>query len=72
MSANADYMAVFVTINNAGMMINAGVNVKTWLIKLYAIKGLFRILVTVKVNMTNLAMLVNILTMKKASAGKIS
>ena len=72
MSANADYMAVFVTINNTGMMINAGVNVKTWLIKLYAIKGLFRILVTVKVNMTNLAMLVNILTMKKASAGKIS
>ena len=28
-SANADYMAVFLTINNTGMMINAGVNVKT-------------------------------------------
>ena len=30
-------MAVFVIINNDGMMINASVNAKNWLIKVYAI-----------------------------------
>ena len=37
-------MRVFVTINNAGMKINVGVNVKNWLIKVYVIKDLFGIL----------------------------
>ena len=27
-NASADYMVVFITINNFGMLINAGVNVK--------------------------------------------
>ena len=31
-------MQVFVTINNAGMKINAGVNIKIWLIKVYCDK----------------------------------
>ena len=29
-SVNVDQMTVFVIINNAGMKINAGVNVKNW------------------------------------------
>ena len=33
--------------NNDGMMINAGVNAKNWLIKVYEIEGLFGILVIV-------------------------
>ena len=32
-------MQVLVTINNAGMKINVGVNVKNWLIKVYVTKG---------------------------------
>ena len=31
-------MQVFITINNAGMKINVGVNVKNWLIKAYVTK----------------------------------
>ena len=60
---NVDQMAVFVIINNAGMMINAGVNVKYLLIKVYAIKDLFGILVIMSVNVINYVMLVNILAM---------
>ena len=46
---------MFVIINNVGikivgMMINAGVNAKNWLIKAYAIKDLFGILVIVSAN----------------------
>ena len=41
-------MQAFVIINNVGMMINAGVNAKNWLIKVYVIKDLFGILVIVK------------------------
>ena len=63
-------MAVFVTTKSTGMVINAGVNVKNWLIKVYVIKDLFKILVIVGVNVTNLAMLVNYLTIKNASAAK--
>ena len=32
-------MQAFVTINNAGTKINAGVNANNWLIKVYVIKG---------------------------------
>ena len=34
-------MQVFVTINNVGKKINADVNAKSWLIKVYVIKDLF-------------------------------
>ena len=47
-------MAVFLIINNVGMMINADVNAKNWLVKTYAIKGLFGIQVIVSVNARNL------------------
>ena len=36
-------MQGFVIINNIGMMINVGVNVKNWLIKEYVMKDLFGI-----------------------------
>ena len=49
-SVNVDLTVVFVIINNVGMMINAGVNAKNWLIKAYAVKDLFGILVVVSVN----------------------
>ena len=39
-------MQVFVTINNFGTRINAGANAKNRLIKVYAIKDLFGMLVT--------------------------
>ena len=46
-SVNVDLTVVFVIINNVGMMINAGVNAKNWLIKVHAIKDIFGILVIV-------------------------
>ena len=53
-------MGVFVTINNAGMMTNAVVNSKNWLIKVYGIKDIFGILVIVNVNAIDHMMLENI------------
>ena len=52
-------MQVFVTINNVGTKINAGVNAKNWLIKVCAIKDLFGILVIVSVNVINRVILVS-------------
>ena len=52
-SVNVDLPAVFVIINNVGMMINAGVNANNWLIKAYAIKDLIGILVTESANVIN-------------------
>ena len=43
-------MQVFIMINNVGIMINADVNVKNWLTKVYVIKDLFGILATVNVS----------------------
>ena len=63
-------MQVFIVINNVGTSINAGVNVKNWLIKAVSIKDLFRILVTVNVNVINHVMLENIYTMNIANEGK--
>ena len=57
-------MQAFVIINNVGMIINAGVNAKNWLIKVYAAKDLSRILVTASTNVINHVMLVSIYTMK--------
>ena len=58
-NANVEFMAVFVIINNVGMKINAGMNAKNWLIKVYAIKGLSGIRVIVSVNVVNHVMLVD-------------
>ena len=69
-SVNVDLTVVFVIITNVGMMINAGVNAKYWLIKAYAIKDLFRIQVIVSVNVINPVILVSIYTIKIVSAGK--
>ena len=52
-SVDLDLTVVFVIINNVGMIINAGANAKNWLIKAYAIKDLFGILVIVSVNAIN-------------------
>ena len=59
-SLNADLTVVFVIINNAGMMINAGVNAKNLLIKVYALKDLIGTLVIVSVSAINPVILVSI------------
>ena len=69
-SANVDQIQAFVTTNNVGIMINAGANANNFLIKVYAIKDLFGILVIVSVNVINHVMLVNIQTKNTVSAGK--
>ena len=46
-------MQVLVIIKNVGMMRNAGVNTKNWLIKVYVIKNPFGILVNASVNVIN-------------------
>ena len=63
-------MQEFVIINNAGMMVNVGVNAMNYLIKVCATKDLFRILVIVSVNVINHVMLVSISTIKIVSSGK--
>ena len=55
---------MFVIINNVEMMINAGVSAKHLLVKVYAIKVLFGILVIVKTNVINPVILVTIETIK--------
>ena len=57
---NVDLTVVSVIINNVGMMINAGVNAKNWLIKTYAMKYLFEILIIVSANAINPVILVSI------------
>ena len=69
-SVNMDQIQAFVTTNNVGIMINAVANANNFLIKVYAIKDLFGILVTVSVNVINHVMLVNIQTKNTVSAGK--
>ena len=53
-------MQVFVTVNNAGTKINAGVNAKNCLIKVYAVKDLFGIQVIANKNVISRVMLVSI------------
>ena len=55
-NVNVDYIQAFMKTNNAGMMINVGVNVKKQLIKECVIKDLFGILVIVSANVVNRAM----------------
>ena len=59
-SVNVDLTVVFVIINNTEMRINVGVNAKNWLIKVYAIKDLFGILVIVSANVIKPVMLMSI------------
>ena len=54
------------------MMINVDVNTRNKLIKIYATKDLFGILVIVSMNVINHVMLVGILTMKSVIAGRNS
>ena len=46
-------MQLFVIINNAGIKINADANVKNYMIKVYVIKDMHRILVIVDVKVIN-------------------
>ena len=41
---------MYVIINNVGIMINVDANVKNWLMKVFAIKGMLGILTIVSVN----------------------
>ena len=50
---NVNSNIVFVIISKVGMIINASVNANNWLIKAYAIKDLFGILVIVSMNVIN-------------------
>ena len=59
-SVNVNLTVLFVIIDNFGMMINAVVNAKNWLIKVDAIKDLFVILVIVCANIINPVILVSI------------
>ena len=59
-SAYLGQTKLFGIANNDGIKINVDVNVKNELIKEYAMKDLFGILVTVNVNAINLVVLVNI------------
>ena len=58
-------------MNKDGMKINVGMNVKNLLIKEYATKDLFGILVIVNVNAIKIVILANIQTMKIVSVEKI-
>ena len=53
-------MQLLVTINNVETKINADVNAKNLLIKVYVIKDLFGIQVTTNVNVINCVILVSI------------
>ena len=63
-SVNADQTQAFVIISSDGMVINASENAKNYIIKAYAIRDLFGILVVTSVNVINNVMLVNIQTMQ--------
>ena len=60
LNVNVDLMQVLVTIKKGGIMINAEMNAKNWLVKEYVIKNLFVTLVIANVNMINHVMLENI------------
>ena len=70
LSVNVDLIVVFIITNNVGMMINADVNAKNSLIKVYGIKDLFGILIIVSVNVINPVILVSVQDIKVVSAKK--
>ena len=55
-----DQMELSVIVNNDGMKINVGVDVKNYLIKEHEIKDIFGILVIVNVNVIKIVILLNI------------
>ena len=59
-----------VIVNIDGMKINVGVNVKNLLIKVYAIKDIFLILVIINENVINHVVLMNIQIIQIASVEK--
>ena len=63
-SVNADQTQAFVIISSNGMVINASENANNYIIKAYAIRDLFGILVVTSVNVINNVMLVNIQTIQ--------
>ena len=69
-SVYADQIRLFVIVNNDGFNINVDVNVKNQLIKVYVMKDIFLILITVIANVINLAVLVNIQTIQFVSVKK--
>ena len=71
-SVNADQTQAFVIISSDGMVINASENAKNYIIKAYAIRDLFGILVVTSVNVINNVMLVNIQTMQVQKKKKLT
>ena len=71
-SVNADQTQAFVIISSDGMVINASENAKNYIIKAYAIRDLFGILVVASVNGINNVMLVNIQTMQVQKKKKLT
>ena len=63
-------MQVFVTIKSVGMMINIDANLKNWLIRVYVIDDIFRILVILCVNVINHVVLESIWIKRIVNAGK--
>ena len=71
-SVNADQTQAFVIISSNGMVINASENANNYIIKAYAIRDLFGILVVTSVNVINNVMLVNIQTMQVQKKKKLT
>ena len=61
---DVDQIQVFRIINNVGIMINADVNVNSWLTKKDVMKDLYGIQVIVNVNVINLLIFDNIKIVK--------
>ena len=70
--ANVDQMQVFLIIHKGRMKINADINAKNGLTKVYGIKDIFRIQVISNVNVMNHVMLDNIQIMKIVSVEKVN
>ena len=69
-SVYLDQMQLFVIINKDGIRINADVNVKNLLIKVFVIKDMPGILVIVNVNVINHVLLVGTQIMKTVNVKK--
>ena len=70
--ANVDQMQVFLITRKGGMKINADINAKNGLTKVYGIKDVFGIQVISNVNAMNHVMLDNIQIMKIVSVEKVN
>ena len=72
LNANEDQMQVFVIIHKGGLKINADMNAKNRLTKVYATKDIFGIQVISNVNAINQVMLENIQIMQIVSAERVN